>query len=1122
MAFNIRNLAAKVCISIAFLMPASAAAQSREVPNDSLYKGFVHPDNTARPRVWWHWINGNITKDGIRKDLLWMKRSGIGGLQNFDAGVVTPQIVAKRLLYMTPEWKDAFRLATKLADSLKLEMAIAGSPGWSESGGPWVSAKDGMKKLVWTEVRLKGGQPLTGKLPRPPATTGDFQNLPIPKETSVIRLKTSPPPEYYEDVAVVAYRLPAADIALSDLAPKITSNAGSFSLNQLTDGDLGATNLLPSDPANGYSWIQYEFAKPQTIKAVSVTGGGSRSPFGLSGPSEERSLEVSDDGINFRRVAFIPLSVILQQTITIPPTTARYFRLRFENPKARPNLIAAMTGGGMAPKAPAGNEIAELVLYPATRINHFEEKAGFVAAADLMKDPTPITADAIAQADVVDLTGKIDTNGTLHWTPPLVGGEWKIVRFGYSLTGKQNHPASVEATGLEVDKMDARAVKDYFTTYLNQYKDATGSLMGSKGLQYMITDSYEAGQETWTPGMMREFQKRRGYSLLPWMPVLTGQVVKSAEASEQFLWDWRKTISELITENHYDQLTDILATYGMKRYSESHENGRLYIVDGMDVKRTAAIPMSAMWTPGLGGSPPNMARADILESASVAHIYGQNLVAAESFTAIGFGINGAWSYSPEKLKPTADLELASGVNRFVIHTSVHQPVDDKIPGLGLSVFGQWFNRHDTWANQAKVWTDYLARSSYLLQQGKFVADVVYYYGEDNNITGLFGSKLPDIPTGYSYDFINPHALVNLLSVKDGNLITPSGMRYRVLVLDSNARRMSLPVLRKIAQLAKEGATVSGVKPEIIASLKDDPLEFQRLVNEIWGSGRNNIHTGKTIAEVLTSLNILPDFGYSQSQDKAQLLYIHRKVTNGDIYWINNRNDHNETIDATFRVIGKEPHIWHPETGKTEPVSYKIANGFTTVSLNFTPNDAFFVVFLSPAKKNVVILPAKMEKVITTVNGPWSVAFQPGRGAPSAVTFENLISYTAHTDPGIKYFSGVATYTKAINIPASTLVKGVPIRLDLGDVKNLAEVMVNGKSLGTVWKRPFIVDVTGTLKPGENTLEIKVTNLWVNRLIGDQQADAKQKITYTAIPFYNASSKLLPSGLLGPVKLVWVK
>lgn len=1051
-----------------------------------------------------------------------MKRSGIGGFQNFDAGVTTPQIVAKRLLYMTPEWKAAFRLATKLADSLKLEMAIAGSPGWSESGGPWVPAKDGMKKLVWSEVRLKSGQSFNGILPKPTATTGDFQNLAIPKETSVIRLKIPAPPEYYEDVAVIAYPLPATDISLNELAPKITSNAGSFALKQLTDGDLETTNLLPSDPANGYSWIQYEFAQAQTIKAVSVTGSGVRSPFGLPGQSGERSLEVSDDGINFRRVAFIPLSVIPQQTVAIPPTTARYFRIKFDNAKAHPNFIATLIGGGSIAQPPAGNDIAELVLYPASRINHFEEKAGFVASADLLKYPTPATPDVIPQANVVDLTGKIDKNGALNWTPPASSGDWKIVRFGYSLTGKQNHPASVEATGLEVDKMDARAVKDYFTNYLDQYKDATGGLIGSRGLQYMITDSYEAGQETWTPKMMEEFQKRRGYSLLPWMPVLTGGIVGSADASEQFLWDWRKTISELIAENHYDQLTDILKTYGMKRYSESHENGRLYVVDGMDVKRTAAIPMSAMWTPGLGGSPPNMARADILESASVAHIYGQNLVAAESFTAIGFGASGAWSYSPEKLKPTADLELASGVNRFVIHTSVHQPVDDKIPGLSLSVFGQWFNRHDTWANQAKVWTDYLARSSYLLQQGKFVADIVYYYGEDNNITGLFGAKLPDIPQGYSYDFINPHALINLLSVEQGKLTTPSGMKYRVLVLDSNARKISLPVLRKIAQLAKRGAIITGIKPEMTASLNDDPLEFQHLVDEVWNSGGANVHQGKTIAEVLSSSGISPDFEYSKSHNDIPLRYVHRKVAGGDIYWVNNPNDQTETIDARFRITGKVPQIWHPETGKTEAVSYKIANGHTTVSLNLEPNDALFVVFLVPSKKSAVTLPARTVKSIIGIESPWNVTFQPDRGAPSKTTFENLISYTAHTDPGIKYFSGTATYTKSINIPANSFVKGAQLRLDLGDVKNLAEVMLNRKSLGTVWNPPFSLDVTNAMKPGKNVLEIKVTNLWVNRLIGDQQTDVRQKITYTAIPFYNANSKLLPSGLLGPVKLIWIK
>ncbi|PSR53423.1 glycoside hydrolase [Adhaeribacter arboris] len=1106
----------KILLSFLFASGALVVYAQQPKPNN-LRAGFQNPASAARPRVWWHWMNGNITKDGIRKDLLWMHRSGIAGFQNFDAGLTTPQIVEKRLTYMTPDWKDAFRFTTKLADSLKLEMAIAGSPGWSESGGPWVPAKDGMKKLVWREIRVKGGQNFNGSLPKPPATTGSFQNLPIPEEASVFTAKTAPPPEYYEDVAVIAYRLPTADLALTELNPKVSSSAGSFTLTQLTDGDLNKTNLLPSDANKGYAWIQFEFTKPQTIKAITVVGGGSKSPFGLASPSENRSLEVSSDGINFKQVAFIPLTGVPQQTITIPATTAKFYRVTFKNPP--PPFSFAALEGGEVPKPPAGTDIAEIMLHPVPRVNHLEEKAGFATATDLTQHPTPPTTEVISEANVIDITGKMGQNGTLNWTPPA--GEWKIVRFGYSLTGKKNHPASPEATGLEVDKLDARAVKDYFENYLNQYKEATGGLMGSQGLQFMVTDSYESGQETWTPLMTQEFEKRRGYSLLTWMPVLTGAIVKSAEASDQFLWDFRQTIAELIAENHYDQLTTILEKYGMKRYTESHENGRVFIGDGMDVKRTAAVPMSAIWIPGIGGSSITMAQADIRESASVAHIYGQNLAAAESLTAIGLG-GKAWSYSPEQLKPTADLELANGLNRFVIHTSVHQPVDDKIPGLGLGPFGQWFNRHETWSDQAKAWTDYLARNSYLLQQGKFVADVVYYYGEDNNITGLFGNQLPAIPEGYNYDFINPHALLNLLSVKDGKLVTPSGMSYQVLYLDNNARHMSLKILRKIAHLVKAGATISGVKPENTPSLKDDKQEFQRLVNEIWNSGNPKVMTGKELSEVLPALNIAPDFTYTKPQNDTKILYVHRQLPDGEIYWVNNRSDRFEKVEASFRVSGRIPQIWHPETGKTEPTSYQTTKGRTAITLNLTPNDAVFVIFQEPTTKSSFSLTPTSEKEIVTVAGNWQVTFQPNRGAPAGATFNQLTSYTENPEAGIKYFSGTATYNKTVTIPTGQISKGSQIWLDLGEVKNLAEIIVNGKSLGIVWKKPFRVDATNALKAGNNKVEVKVTNLWVNRLIGDQQTEVKQKITYTTMPFYQANSELLPAGLLGPVKVLSVK
>jgi hypothetical protein len=1021
---------------------------------------------------------------------------------------------------MTPDWKSAFKFATRLADSLHLEMAIAGSPGWSESGGPWVKPQDGMKKIVWTEVRVKGGS-ANIQVPTPSGITGPFQNIPF-RGGFGENADVSKIPKFYKDVAVIAYKLPEADKSLSELGGTVTSSGGDFSLSQLTDGDLRTAVLLPRDSATGYAWIQFAFPQPQTIKAITIVGGGNPGSFGRGATAaDSRTLEASDNAINFKFICNIPPGAILQQTIPVPETTAKYFRVTFKNPPSQMNRFAAMVGINTTPIVPPGTEIAEICLHTVDVINRFEEKDAFAPVEDLDSKMTAPTNDAVSTNDIIDLTDKMNADGTLNWTAPP--GDWKVVRFGYSLLGITNHPASPEATGPEVDKLDPVAVKNYFTNYLNQYENATGGLMGKKGgLQFMITDSWEAGAQNWTANLPEEFQKRRGYSMIPWMPVLTGQIVKSSKASEQFLYDFRHTLSEMVAEYHYDQLTKILAQYGMKRYSESHESGRALIADGMDVKRKAAVPMSAMWTKNefINGGNQTGYEADIRESASVAHIYGQNLVAAESLTALGLP-EKAWSYAPENLKPTADLELASGLNRFVIHCSVHQPTDDKIPGLGLGPFGQWFTRHETWAEEAKPWTTYLARSSYLLQQGKFVADVVYYYGEDNNITSLFGKKLPDVPEGYNYDFINPDALINLLSVKDGKLVTPSGMSYRLLVLDSNAVRMSLPVLKKIEKLLKDGATISGVEPQSTPSLSDDQAEFNNIVKEIWHSGNPKVFTGKTINEVLDQLNIEPDFSYNKLAADTKLMYVHRKLPGSDIYWVNSRNNTVQDIEATFRIAGKVPVLWFAESGKTEPLSYSIANGVTKVKLHMEPNDALFVVFKNKAIKTSVELPVVKVKQLATINGSWQVAFQKDRGAPSQATFDKLESYTENTDAGIKYFSGTAIYAKTITADKAWFTKDAELWLNLGDVKNLAEVIVNGKSLGILWKKPFRINVTNALKPEQNKLEIKVTNLWVNRLIGDAQPGVTNKITYTTMPFYQANSKLLSSGLLGPVQIIAV-
>jgi alpha-L-rhamnosidase len=1087
---------ASACLSL--FVGTTTMAQNPLLPN------FQSPPNAAKPRVWWHWMNGNITKDGIQKDLEWMNRVGIGGFQNFDANLFTPVVVPKKLVFMTPEWKEAFKYTTDLAQKLNLEMAIAGSPGWSVTGGPWVEPKDGMKKYVWTETRVKGGDVFKGTLPKPADNIGKFQDAQL-NSASFLGGFIGEQPTFYQDALVIAYQLPKNDVFFTTLKPKITSSGGQFQLSDLTDGKLSNPVFLPPMKVGEEMWLQYEFETAQTFKAFSIAGAVQSAMQDFEGGPLNRSLKVSDDGVQFKEIAQLTGSTVPFNTVSIAPTTAKYWRITYKTLPPPFNLFAAMAGGNPMGEKSDGVNIAEFVLHNTDRMDQVEDKAGFTPWKEDNKTVTPKNADAIAPETVVDLTSKLQSDGSLEWTAPA--GNWVIMRFGYSLTGRQNHPASPEATGLEVDKLDKEAVKKYINTYLDMYKDATGGAMGEKGLQYMILDSYEAGHMTWTKSFPEAFAKRRGYDIRTWMPVLTGRVVKDAEASEKFLWDFRKTIGELIAENHYDVIGEELHKRGMKRYTESHEDKRIYLADGMDVKRNADIPMAAMWTPGslaAGGNEEIRSEADIREAASVAHLYGQNIVAAESMTSI----QNAFSWHPEKLKRTADLEMASGLNRFVIHTSVHQPLDDKKPGFSLGPFGQYFTRQETWSEQSKVWMSYLGRSSYLLQQGKFVADVLYYYGENTNLTWRFKEQLADVPVGYEYDFVNATILKEGIQVKNGKLVAPSGMTYSVLVLDESAKTMTLPVLRKIRDLVKAGAKIAGVKPEKSPSLMDDAAEFQNIVNEVWGKGTI------TAADALKAANIQEDVLVSNAQNK--ILYVHRQLPDQEIYWLNNRGENPTDAEISFRIAGKVPEIWNAQTGEVEKVSYRSKEGRTIIPLHFESWDAYFIVFKDNAPTSFTVKKAVV-KPIVKVEGVWKVDFQAERGAPQSVNFTKLQSWTENADAGIKYFSGTATYSTTFKAPK--LVKGATYEIDLGEVKNLAEVVLNGKSLGIVWKKPFKMNFADALKKGPNTLEIKVTNLWVNRIIGDQQPNVTNKITFTTMPFYKADAPLLPSGLLGPVTIL---
>lgn len=1038
-----------------------------------------------------------------------MEKSGIGGFQNFDASLMTPVVVKEKLSFMSPAWKDAFRFTATLAKQKNLEMAIAGSPGWSVTGGPWVSPADAMKKYVWSETVISEGQTIAGTLKAPSSVTGPMQNTGIETLGGLNGPMAGPPqkdPEYYQDIAVFAYPLSSKALSFSLLKPMISSTGGNFSWDQLTDGDLTNFSTLAPKKIGEDTYIQYEFPEIIDFEGLTVANEGYGELAVFRGGPENRSVLYSLDGINFRSAAQIPGTITAQTTISFPPIKAKFIRLVYKTLAPSPGFEAMF--GGRASTEPIGTRISEFQIHVSPKVNLFEAKAGF---QPWKENPGYNSYNPVGPkpSEIINLTSLLQADGRLNWTAPA--GNWVVYRFGYSLTGKKNHPASPEATGLEVDKIDKSAVTRYLTYYLDQYKDATSGLMGSEGLTHMVLDSYEAGHMTWTPTMMSTFKLKRGYDMAPWLPVLVGQIVQDAHASEKFLWDFRKTIGEMIVENHYEVIGDILAKRGMKRYTESHESGRIFLADGMDVKRKADIPMSAMWQPGAlaaGTDEEIRSRADIRESASVAHLYGQNIVAGESMTTVG----NSFSPHPSSLKRTADMEMASGLNRFVIHTSVHQPQDNLMPGFSLGPFGQWFTRQETWAEQARSWGDYLGRSSYMLQQGRYVADILYFYGENTNITSQFTQALPAIPIGYEFDFVNASALKEVIQVKNKQITNPYGGNYALIVLDESAKQMTLPTLQRLFALAKLGAPLAGQEPLYSPSLSDPVDVFQATVSAL--KKLPNVQFGVDLVSQLTRLNRDPDVRITNQQ--SEILFVHRKTQTSDIYWLNSRSETNNTAQISFRIQGKKPSIWNPETGIVQPIGYRIEGNRTVLNLKFNPWDAYFIVFEGSTNQKTLTLPEARVLKTQVMEGPWIVKFQAERGAPSEISLNSLKSLSTHELDGVKYFSGAATYSNRYEL--SGIGRGEKIMLDLGDVKNLAEVLINGVKVATLWKKPFQVDISQALKMGKNLVEIKVINSWVNRLVGDAQPGAK-KITFTSFPLIRPNTPLEESGLLGPVKVI---
>lgn len=1104
---GVRQRSFIVCAMLLF--NGALFAQKSADTSDALGRGFLAPPDSAKPRTWWHWTNGNVTEEGITKDLEWMKRAGIGGFQLVDVAAGGGQTVEKKINFGTPEWYHAVRHSAEEAKRLDLEMSIFSSPGWSEAGGPWVPPAQAMKRLVWSETELTGPAKFHQQLPQPPSNEGPVRDL-----------LTGPPgtstPHFYADSAVIAYRTPADDVSMSSLHPKVTTNEGPIDGAALMDDSLNTSIVVHTPHDEGPAWVQFEFAQPYTARALTL-GSHNRIPVGR--------VLASEDGATFHTIATMPgpqgYHGAPVRTFAFPAVTAKFFRIELDGAGLLP---AAVIHGG--PVVPASEyALTEAVLSSAARVNRWEDKGAFGSLMDVYEVvPTPEAPPQaeIARGDIIDLSSKMDKDGTLHWEVPP--GRWTVLRMGYALTGAKNRPATPAGLGYEVDKLNGDYVRSYFNGYMAPIQKQLGDLTGTT-LQYMTMDSWEAGMQNWTDDMPSEFRRRRGYDPTPFLPVLAGHVVESSEVSDRFLWDFRRTLADMFVDSFYGVMESELQKRGMRSYAEASGVALEIPEDTLLNKGKVDIPMAEFWVHAL--HPESMYFVDVRGAASAAHVYGKPIVATESFTGGGYE-------SPYTLKKVADYWFAQGVNRLVFHTSAQQPLDTK---PGNTMVGTHLNRNITWAEQAAAFMTYIARVSYMLQQGRPVADIAYLLPEGAPSTMPFwGAGLqPAPPPGHDYDYLNTDVLLHSAKAGvSGTLDLHSGMSYRVLVLPPTTD-MTPEVLRKLHALVAAGVTVVGPRPQRSPSLQrwpDADTEVQRLAEDLWadtdgvtktqhGLGKGTVYWGLPLDDVLARLKVRKDFDADvlavDRKPAAAPVWVHRRSADADIYFIANQTDGAVQMNAHFRANGKNVEIWRPMDGGQEEATYTTDDNFTNVPLHFAERESVFVVFrhdvavpLRPA-----VITAKSKPFVLT--GTWKLSFPSGLGAPASVSIGSLKSWTESADAGVKYFSGTATYTKTFNAPLALSRSGKHVLLDLGTVRDIAEVTLNGTPLGAVWAPPYRVDVTKALKRGTNRLEITVTNEWTNRIVGDRLLPQDKRVLSPTPPSFRPL-ELTPSGLIGDVSL----
>ncbi|HEX8546572.1 MAG TPA: glycosyl hydrolase [Cytophagaceae bacterium] len=1045
-------------------------------------ESFATPSKTYRPATWFHFIGGNVSKEGITRDLEAIAQAGFSAIHLFHGQAggpwpgVDPQIPA-----LSPKWDEAVRHAAEECKRLGINFLMNNTPGWATSGGPWIEPSNAMRNLTWSRTDVSGGKIVNQLLPPGEGISEEWRD--------------------YKDVTVIAFPTPAGDSGKPLQPSSITSNIKSDLTPYFAGKGKDPIKLPPANQGDPYV-IEVAFPKDIVLRSVELSSVQSFNHAESYNPGVRVSIQgISSDG----KVKDILKDVDMPQSNwqDIQPIT----------------LACSELGGIRRYRISIQNkhymELSSLRLFSAARKNNWESEAGWTLRSILRNGQHPQQSEAafIKPEQILNLSAQMSKTGKLTWNAPK--GNWTVLRFGHVNAGEKNGPAPPEATGWETNKLAKFGADAHFAGYIGRLSGQSGPLSGGL-LNGMLIDSWECHTQSWTPGMDKEFERVSKYSLQNWLPALLGYVVKDHETTSRFLTDWRKTLNDLYTNNFYGE---IAALAHQNKLNVTYETAAGDVIPGdiLEYFKFADVPMCEFWQPLGKNFVGSLNFKPIKPTASAARIYGKPRVAAEAFTSVEL----TWDEHFGMLREVANVNAAEGVSHFVFHTYTHNPQEPFAPpgttfGGGI---GTPFLRGQTWWKFMPDFNNYLARCTYMLERGKPVSDVLWYLGDEINHKP---DQNADFPAGYKYDYCNPDVLLNRLKVENGMLMTPDGISYRLLWMP-DAKRMLPETLEKIYSLAEQGATIVGSAPEGLATLSgggEAQNRFDAMVKNIWGekvTGMRKLRKGIVFSRVSLE-NALNELKATPDVIAGGALWSHRKTDGADWYFVSAPKEEGFSGEISFRNDGYV-ELWDPATGTSKSVASRRVGDRTIINLSLLKSNSCFVVFdhtRAAVSNNVA------DQIVSSVpiSGKWTISFPEGWGFTAPIQVNELKPWKdLAVSPEGKAFAGSATYRTIFKIEEK--MAGNQYILDLGNVDMVASVTINGIKAGNLLAPPYRLNISEALKKGENNLEIEVTSTWFNRLVFDAGQEEKKRKTWV-INGPKADSPLKVSGLMGPVYIQQIR